>query len=173
MTRLAEIEAEMRKEEREAARWLRQHEGSLPGKSSAIGRSADRPQERVVGPDGRLDDRIVSLFDEVGGRWSEDDWEPTYSERSRFVPIQGSDEPLDLHSADISARVEHVLKFLPDVQVELLLDYCLNGVPWQELRNGDETKQAVYARVARAKRAFVKAFIEHAGDDVVLDERSL
>jgi DNA-directed RNA polymerase specialized sigma24 family protein len=86
------------------------------------------------------------------------------------MPLVGHDQDVDLHSADLSARVRYVLTFIPEAQQELLRAYYIEGLPWDELRNDDETRQAVHNRLTRARLAFQKAWLEHAEDDVQVEE---
>lgn len=163
--RLAELEADRLEEYGAAGEWLAEHEAELP---PIPDRDAERPQERVTLPDGTRLDRIVSL---VVYTTDDNEVEQSYAESDKFLPILSEPRHLDVSQANINARVKHVLTFIPDVQVKLLLDYCAHNIPWQELRNGEESKQAVYKRISRAKRAFLKAWIAHAEDEVVITER--
>lgn len=157
--RLAEQEAQMARERGDARRWLREHEGDLP--HIAEDRSADRPQERVVQA-GSLRDRIVSLLADGMDRAT------VYDEATKWVPLSHGSEPLSLDRAQMSARVEHVLQYIPEDQSDLLWRALVAREAWQTLRNGQESKQAVFQRLNRARLAFLKAWVDHAEDEVVL-----
>lgn len=139
----------------DAAKWLRDNEKKV---TPPIKR--DRVQVEGYG----LVDRLVQL-------WEGAEEEPTvYDERQRFVPMQGRDHEIDVQSASMAARVNHVLSFLSESQEELLRAYYIEGLSLPECARGEESYQAVQQRLQWARRAFLKAWRDHAADEIELRE---
>jgi DNA-directed RNA polymerase specialized sigma24 family protein len=147
----------MTAERKRAVLWMKRHSKKL---------------ERVAGDHsqvrehkGRVDrmERLQRL-----GEW--EDHDVVYSEKNRFVPLLAQVQEVSAQSADLSARVRHVLTFVPEAQRALLFAYYIEGVPWTQLRNGGESRQAVHNRLTRARQAFERAWLDHAEDDVQVGE---
>ena len=80
-----------------------------------------------------------------------------FSEAKRFVPMVAT--PARRWTLEDEAKVDRVegaLKAMPAKQRKLLLDYYVGGVPLRKLRHAEESRQAVFHRVMRAKARFVK-----------------
>ena len=95
--------------------------------------------------------RTVPLWDGSENR------DVDFSESSRFVPLVAA--PARNWSLGDEAKVERVersLKAMPAKQRKLLLAYYVEGVPLRKLRRAEESRQAVFHRVMRAKAAFIR-----------------
>ena len=150
------------REDNEAKAWYKTNREEV-GIHIDESRPAERPRERVVQSSGRRRDRVVSL-----GPGHEETDDVRYDESARFVPIMGREYELDWGRVELNARVEHVLSFLPEAQRDLLWAYYIEHLPWQELRNRKESKQAVFGRLERARLSFMRAFIAHAEDPIII-----
>lgn len=159
--RLTDIEKAMAMEQRKAAAWERAHEKDLERTMDDKSRSRAR-----IMLDGRRVDRLIRL-----GMYGEgEDDEITYSESDKFVPVVGHEHRVSVKEADLAARVKHVLSFLTMGQREDLRSYYIEGLTWQEMRRGKESRQAVHQRIMWARNAFEKSWLEHAMDDIELRE---
>lgn len=161
--RLRDIERDVLEEQAQAKEFMRKGRKSLP--------PVDDPdlRGRVMGADGRLHRREVALPEEAV------EWHIVHSERNKLVPLQGTSPPIDiayLVSAGVSARVNHVLSFLTKEQRELLRGYYIEGLDRQEL-GFKKSRQAFHERLAWARKAFERAWLEHAADDVYIGEEDL
>ncbi len=164
MKRLSQVEAEARKENREAQRWLKKHEPELESVANL-----SNIQGRQVMTDGDRQARLTYL-----GMWAqgEDDL-VDYGEGSRFVPLIGQPQEFNLKRAELDARVRHVLSFVKEEQRELLRRYYVEGVEWKDLRKSGESRQAVHERLSWARNSFLKAWIAHAEDELDIKEVDL
>lgn len=159
--RLSEVEADRRREEREARRWMRRNKHHLEPE--------EPPRHRVRGGDG-LHDRVL-----VGGALLEvgEDVGVVYSESNRFVPIQGTDRELDLESAALGARVNRALATLPARQQELLRAHYIEGLTLSQLARAGESRQAVHERLTWARLAFGRALLAQEDMPIELTEDDL
>jgi DNA-directed RNA polymerase specialized sigma24 family protein len=154
-------------DERAAAAWWKRNAKKVPGGVSGQQSPAGRRDAYGrIGEGGQGGRRVFQLLDE----WDIENWPVVYDERNRFVPLQGQDHNIDLASAAMSARVRHVLSFMPESQRQELVAHYVEGVPLSALQRGEESRQAVHNRLVKARRAFLRAWLEHAADDVVVKE---
>ncbi len=162
--RLSELEADARKENKEAQRWLKKNESLLEPDLT----DSHRVREQTMHGDVRVE-RLMRL-----GMWAqgEDDL-VDYNEGSRFVPLIGQPQEFDLKRAELDARVRHVLSFVKEEQRELLLAYYVEGLNWSDLRREKESRQAVHERLSWARNSFLKAWIAHAEDELDIKEVDL
>ncbi len=164
--KLSQIEEEMTKEAEKASKWLKRHSKRLPQVDET--RDGERPRERVKTPAGYVD-RVVSLR----ANNDRDTNVISYGEGTKFIPIQGSPKLLSLPEIELSARVTHVMSFLTLEQHDILMGFYVEGLTWKELKVGKETKQAVYERIAWARKAFETAWVGHAEDPLEITEEDI
>jgi hypothetical protein len=158
-SQLERSRAELRTEKARAKAWLRTNKHKL----APVVRRERIESDQDHGEFGRTE-RLVQM-------WEGMEDEPTvYDEKQRFVPIQGRDAAIDVQSAAMSARVAHVLSFLSEEQGELLRAYYLEGRSLNECRKHGEHRQVVLERLLWARRAFLKAWRDHAADEIELKE---
>ena len=160
--RLAELEKDLRDEERLAARWMRRNAHRLPADELPVERV--RPvRDKAVEKDARqrrtvlFGGDLLSVGEEVG---------IVYDERQRFVPMQGRPALFDPEGFVKAERVERTLKDLPVSQRRILMAHHIEGKTLRQLRRARESRQAVYGRLTRAEDAFARAWELHK-DDVI------
>jgi predicted DNA-binding protein YlxM (UPF0122 family) len=87
-----------------------------------------------------------------------------------MVPLISKPQSVNLKGAELGARVEHVLTFLTQKQQDTLMQHYVEGLSLAEMRTGRESRQAVHERVAWARLAFLKAWRDHAEDEIIVKE---
>ena len=163
MRRLSEVEAERKDEEREARRWMARNKHRLPAEEPM------RPRLRDEGGVPAVDRLLIGgALMEVGS-----DVEAVFSERNRFVPLQGSDRELDLASAATGVRVNRALAILPVAQQELLRAHYIEGLSLSQMVRHGESRQAVHERLTWARLAFGRALLAQEHDPIELSEEDL
>lgn len=141
-----------------ADKWAEAHGEKLPRLLHDQGVT----REQVM-HDGVRTERFKAL-----GEWEGE--EVVYDESARFVPLVSQEYVLDLKGVELAARVQHVLSFLTEAQRDLLWYYYIEHQEWTDLRNGEEKRQTFHERLAWARKAFERAWLEHAEDDIDIGE---
>jgi DNA-directed RNA polymerase specialized sigma24 family protein len=115
--------------------------------------------------EGARAERVLRLDPDQERGWFD---APDYSEGNKRVPLVGLVQNVDVKEAELAARVQHVLTFLTEQQQDMLLGYYVEGRTLKELSRDGERKQSVHERLAWARNAFLKAWVQHAEDELTL-----
>jgi hypothetical protein len=180
--RLSTLMKDRRAEVDKANRWLEKNARKLP--------KEELPRERVLDAEGKPVARVISLpegadnwhvvYGEIeGGRsyggeastgWRHDQPAGPRPKKSRFVPLQGGSQVIDLYDATITSIVRKVLADLPKKHRDLLQAYYLEGKSLRKLARKGEARQTVAERVEWARIAFERAWLRRSSEPVVLTE---
>lgn len=180
-SRIADLEKDHREELETAEKWLRKNEKKLP--------KGELARERVLDAEGRPVARVVSLPPQAEG------WHTVYAEReggrsattfhrdggtrhnaegslrnskSRFVPLQGRPQVIDLREAMLSSVVRKVLDDLSKKHQDILQAHYLEGRSLKRLIKHGESRQGVANRLRWARVAFMRAWLKRTEEPIVL-----
>lgn len=179
-SRLRDIEAARRKEERQAQRWVdKQGVGALPGRRTETGETAapqrvghhgDPTQGGLRDPDLPRKHRDDVSYDTFGSLSEYEDW--LLAHGNEYLPLVSSaqGEPT-LDTLEKRARMHHVLTSCDPVRVELLYRRHVEQMTLEGLAvEYGVSRQAIAKRLDVAEAEFRGAFADHWNDDVVWED---